>query len=82
MEQVISVCNSIISGIGDIIIWVLALLPDSPFQSIVFNLPEFIIPLGWLFPIQEIIATLEAWISCIVLYYCYSAILRWIKVIE
>lgn len=62
---------------------VLAFLPASPFQIVtnsIMNIP-YLQYLNWFFPVTECIAVLEVWISAIVVYYLYSAIMRWIKII-
>lgn len=63
---------------------VLAFLPASPFQTVIGtiqNIP-YLPFLNWFFPVTECIAVLEVWLAAIVIYYLYSAIMRWIKIIK
>lgn len=62
---------------------VMAFLPSSPFQTVIntiSNIP-YLQYLNWFFPVSECIAVLEVWLAAIVIYYLYSAIMRWIKII-
>ena len=62
---------------------VLAFLPSSPFQTVInsFSNVPYLEFLNWFFPVTECIAVLEVWLAAIVIYYMYSAIMRWIKII-
>lgn len=64
--------------------WVLNLLPLSPFR----NIDSFFAPiipnlgyLNWFVPIGWIISVMAVWLSAISLFYIYSIIMRWIKMI-
>ena len=63
--------------------WVINLLPMSPFQSI-SNSPiaSYLPNLGWLLPINEILAILSLWVVAIGVFYMYQAILRLTRMIE
>lgn len=70
--------------VGQLLKWVLALLPTSPFTSFI-NACENLPYLGWLnwfIPVGQMIAIGEAWLVAIGLFYLYSIILRWIKAIS
>lgn len=61
----------------------LELLPTSPFQAFVAKITD-IPALGYLnyfFPISEMIAVTEAWLTAILLFYAYQLVLRWIKLV-
>lgn len=62
---------------------VMSFLPASPFQTVTNAIMEipYLQYLNWFFPVTECIAVLEVWLSAIVIYYLYSAIMRWIKII-
>ncbi len=63
--------------------WVIQFLPDSPFQSISnTDVQSFMGTLNWIFPISEIVAILQLWISAVTIYYVYQIILRWIRAID
>lgn len=70
-----------VSGIGDKII---GILPKSPFTFLAASpqVAEVLGYLNWFFPIDTMIAMTEAWLTAIVIYYVFQAILRWAKIIE
>ena len=58
-------------------------LPLSPFQHYIQafgNLPYLGI-LNWFIPISAMIKIGAAWLGCIALFYLYSIIMRWVKMI-
>lgn len=62
---------------------VMAFLPGSPFEIVtnsVMTLP-YLNYLNWFFPVSECVAVMEVWIVAVGIYYLYSAIMRWIKII-
>jgi len=82
-----SVLTSIVNFILDIIAIILAsissVLPNSPFQTIDNSvIQEYLPGLNWIFPISNIVAELEVWLSAIIVFYAYQVIMRWIKMIE
>lgn len=83
INQVINCCNAIISAIGFILQSLILLLPVSPFKYIMdFSIMgDYADYLCWIIPIPEILSTFELWIACIILYYAYQGIMRWIKMI-
>lgn len=62
---------------------VLALLPASPFRGFIddFVPPTYLGWLNWFFPVQSILIILGIWLSSIALFYLYSIIMRWVKMI-
>ena len=63
---------------------ILAFLPNSPFTTVansISNIP-YLQYLNWFFPVTECITVLEVWLSAVLIYYVYSAIMRWVKVIS
>lgn len=78
----VDIANWFINAIGVALQAVVLLLPESPFSSIMTSMPDSIIGLCWLFPIAEIISTMQLWLVAIIAYYGYQIILRWVKAIE
>jgi hypothetical protein len=63
--------------------WALSLLPDSPFQALDASpIAPYLSAINWIVPVGFIIATMEAWLVAISLYYVISAALRWAKAIS
>lgn len=75
--------DSVISGVMNALTWVIELLPDSPFQAISnSDVSQFMGTLNWFLPLQQIVAELELWLTCVVIFYAYQIILRWAKAIK
>ena len=62
---------------------ILSLLPLSPFRSFItsFTPPSYLGWLNWFFPVSEVLTVLTVWLTAIGLFYLYSIIMRWVKVI-
>ena len=62
---------------------ILSLLPLSPFRTFIDNFtpPAYISWLNWFFPVTQILQVMAVWLSAIALFYLYSIIMRWIKMI-
>ena len=62
---------------------IIQLLPTSPFQPYISQLAS--IPwlpyLNWFFPIAQCLQVAGAWLVAVGLFYVYSMIMRWVKVI-
>lgn len=78
----VNICNWFINAVGVALQAVILLLPESPFQKIMIEMPDVFISINWLFPISEMLGTLETWLAAIIVYYGYQVILRWVKAIE
>jgi len=63
---------------------ILSLLPLSPFADAIDSLTElpYLAYLNYFVPINTFIKIGEAWLAAIALFYLYSVIARWIKLIE
>jgi len=63
---------------------VINLLPASPFHIIDNNVIDvkWLQWFNWFFPVGEIVAELQLWVSAIVVFYIYQLILRWVKAIQ
>lgn len=64
---------------------VIALLPLSPFTEHIRNLealnPEWLGWLNWFIPVKQILIVTSSWLGAVALFYIYSVIMRWIKLI-
>lgn len=62
---------------------ILSVLPQSPVQKFLASFDDlpYLNYLNWFIPISSIIIVLEAWLAAIALFYVYSIIMRWIKLI-
>ena len=76
----------ITSGLIDLAISIIEIFPTSPFVVLDelsnTEIYEWIQMLNWFVPVSSFVAILEAWLSCVAVYYVYQIVLRWIKVIE
>lgn len=63
---------------------ILSLLPLSPFADAIDSLTQlpYLAYLNYFVPINTFIKIGEAWLTAIALFYLYSVIARWIKLIE
>lgn len=62
---------------------IISILPTSPFNSFLSmfeNLP-FLSYLNWFIPVGTMVKVGLAWLGSIALFYVYSIIMRWIKMI-
>ena len=81
-----SVFIDILRWLGDQIVYMLSfiveLLPDSPFQLLDYTPIAGILPyINYFIPLDFIMSVFAAWSSCIIIYYGYSVVLRWLKAI-
>lgn len=62
----------------------LSLLPLSPFADAIDSLTQlpYLAYLNYFVPINTFIKIGEAWLAAIALFYLYSVVARWIKLIE
>lgn len=63
---------------------ILHLLPLSPFADAIDSLTQlpYLAYLNYFVPINTFIKIGEAWLAAIALFYLYSVVARWIKLIE
>lgn len=68
---------------GGFIQKLITLLPLSPFRSFLdrLDVSGYLGLLNYFIPVAEIIAVLQAWVTAITLYYVYSVIARWVRLI-
>lgn len=63
---------------------ILALLPLSPFASVIDNLEQlpYLGYINYFVPVGTCIKIGEAWLAAIAVFYLWSVVARWIKLIE
>lgn len=77
------VLTAVMNGLESAAKWVVALLPASPFRAISNSgVAEFLGNLGWVVPVNEILAILQLWIPAVAVFYLYQAVLRFTRMIE
>lgn len=59
------------------------ILPTSPFRPFLdrFSDIPYLGYLNWFVPIKEMLVVMLAWVTAVGLFYLYSIVLRWVKVI-
>lgn len=62
---------------------VLSVLPSSPFLPVINYLEglRFLNYLNWLVPVGDMLTVMTYWLSCIAIFYCFSIVLRWVKLV-
>ena len=62
---------------------ILDLLPTSPFQEFVasFSALPYLGWLNWFFPVGDCLVVMAAWLVAVGLFYMYSIVMRWLKMI-
>ena len=62
---------------------IMSLLPTSPFRQFIENwdAPQYLGWLNWFMPVSEILTIITLWLTAIGLFYLYSIIMRWVKMI-
>lgn len=74
---------SLSDAFGGLLQGLLSLLPTSPFQEFIaeFSSLPYLGYLNWFFPVGKCLDVLLAWCAAIALFYIYSVIMRWVKLI-
>lgn len=80
MDGLMSWIFNLVSNFGSAVI---KLLPRSPFRDFInsWQAPQFLSWLNWIFPVSECVAILTLWLLAIGVFYLYSIIMRWVKII-
>lgn len=62
---------------------VLSVFPTSPFAPYIEQFSEipYLPWLNWFFPIKECLVVMAAWLAAVGIWYAYSIIARWVKVV-
>lgn len=79
-----SMWDSISSAVYSFLQSLINLLPDSPFQYLqqTPEINQVLRWINWIIPIEYILSTMVAWLTCITVYYTWSIVLRWIKAVD
>ena len=61
----------------------LQVLPLSPFQQYIdqFRSLPYLVWLNWFFPVGSCLTVMAAWLVAVGLFYLYSILMRWLKII-
>ncbi|MCC0701286.1 hypothetical protein KGF42_18415 [Clostridioides sp. ZZV15-6383] len=79
---VTNVINFIISALAGVINFVFSFLPNSPFlnlNKVDSDVLSYLPYVSYFFPVKLMFATLTAWLACMLIYFIYSVVMRWIK---
>jgi len=83
---IVYILNTVIWLFSKALNLIFSILPNSPFLEVSKNydssVSEYMPYLAWILPIKPMIAILVAWLSAMSIYYVYSVIMRWIKLID
>lgn len=85
LNIVILLLNLLIQIITGLVSAFVNFFPDSPFIDLVdlsLSIKEPLQYLSWLIPIKFMFSILTAWCGCMVIYYGYGFIMRWMKIID
>lgn len=77
--------QKLINIIGDVLKAIISILPDSPFIYITSadsDFSDLLSKINYFIPVYEFVAIIEAWLVAVAVYYLYSVIARWSKLIE
>lgn len=63
--------------------WLLSVLPHSPFTGFIDKLSDvpYLGYLNWFIPVKAILTIFTAYLSAVALFYVYSVIARWVKLL-
>lgn len=76
--------NTIVWLFGKVLSVIFSVLPNSPFINVTSSnsISKYMGYLAWLLPIKSIVTILVVWVSAMSIYYMYSSVMRWIKLID
>ena len=78
--------DALSDALVDLAVSIVELFPASPFTVLDelgnSEVYEWLRMVNWFLPIGTFVSILEAWLTCVAVYYVYQIVLRWIKVIE
>lgn len=82
MDIFVNAINWLIDGLVSGLIWIVELLPSSPFLVINNTVITQYLPwINWIIPVFEITVILQLWLYAILGFYLYKAILRFMQII-
>lgn len=75
-----------ISNIGIFVVFgsfVISMLPESPFSSIISALASipYLQYVNWFVPVSEMLVVLEVWLAAVSAYILISMVARWVKLV-
>ena len=74
--------DTLTGWITSAITWVISCLPNTPFGNLDMSPIQSILPyINWVIPVDFIMTVTQAWLAAITVYYIYSAVMRWVKVL-
>ena len=72
--------QAVFEAFGEKLLQLLTLSPFTQFIDQFRNLP-FLGYLNWFFPVGDCLKVMAAWLTAVGLFYLYSILMRWLKVI-
>ena len=86
MKELTRFFNFLFDKLQGILDMAVSVLPDSPFTFIaVPSDPDYatwLSVVNWFFPVGVYLSMIESWLTVIIVWYVYQALLRWAKVTE
>lgn len=76
----VALINEGIIKFAAVITAVLGLLPQSPFKWVLDQQEGWVAAIAWAFPVAQIVAHLETYVTAVAVYYAIRIVLRWLKV--
>lgn len=75
--------DSITEVVGKFGDFLLTVLPTSPFREFIDEVSDlpYLNYLNWFIPVATMIKISKAWLTAIALFYIYSIVMRWVKMI-
>jgi hypothetical protein len=80
VDLVVDFINTVIEQIGNLVTFLIGLLPPSPFvafQNLLSN--DILSMVNWFIPLEQMIGLLDMWLKGILTWYAISVILRVVK---
>ena len=73
----------LINALGAVLSAIVGLLPKSLFQFVANSqFSDLLAKINYFIPIYEFISILELWVVAVGVYYLYSVVARWLKMID
>lgn len=73
----------LINALGAVLSAIVSVLPKSPFQFVANSqFSDLLVKINYFIPIYEFISILELWVVAVGVYYLYSVVARWLKMID
>lgn len=72
--------SELINAFGELLLTVLPKSPFKPYIELFRGLP-YLGWLNWLVPVRACLVIMASWLSAVAIFYLYSIIMRWVKVI-